>query len=80
LVAINDRGFDYFSCLFDVGTLGGNVMSQEKDLLIIAFEDSKVEVRTFEPEKEIERAFLRGGVLAIIKNNTIIYTAPGKLS
>jgi len=55
-------------------------MSQEKDLLIIVFEDSKVEVRTFEPEKEIERAFLRGGVLAIIKNNTIIYTAPGKLS
>lgn len=55
-------------------------MSQEKDLLIIMFKDSKVEVRTFEPEKEIEQAFLRGGVLAIIKNTTIIYTAPGKLS
>ena len=53
---------------------------KEKDLLIIIFEDSKVEIRTSDPDTEIKNAFMKGGVLAIIKNTTIIYSAPGKLS
>lgn len=53
---------------------------KDKDLLIIIFEDSKVEIRTSDPDTEIKNAFMRGGVLAIIKNTTIIYSAPGKLS
>jgi hypothetical protein len=53
---------------------------KDKDLLIIIFEDSKAEIRTSDPQAEIRNAFIRGEVLAIIKNNTIIYTSPGKLS
>ena len=53
---------------------------KDKDLLIIIFEDSKVEIRTSDPDAEIKNAFMKGGVLAIIKNTTIIYSAPGKLS
>lgn len=51
---------------------------EKKELLVIVYEGFTETIHTHEPDKEIHRAMGDSKLLAIIRNNKIIYTKSGK--